>query len=162
MILSTAFFIATLACSGLFPLVQTMPAEVKAIAFILCAYTADDSLVLCVDTFTEALTARTLLNPQRLLQVVFGNFCLKCLLFIFSEDGKPTHFNVAPFFVTANFGVVRINVRTEKDELSSREQALAVGSERLRSNGMTTWHLGSLPLGVVIPRDHIRFISQLN
>ena len=83
MIFVTALLVSTLGGPGISPLVETMPAEIETTALLLGAKATGQTFVFGIDSFAEALTTRTFLDPHCLLQVVFGNPCLELFLFVF-------------------------------------------------------------------------------
>ena len=160
MVLSTTLLIATFSSAICLPLVQTTPTEFKPPTFVFGTDSADNSFVLTTDPLTEGLTSRTLLNAHGFPEIVLRYFRLKFLLLLSSENTETTNLNVAPLLVAAHLVHV-VDVRAKKNELACRQQALAVGSEGLGRDGMTTRHFSSLPLRIIIPSDHVRLICEV-
>lgn len=126
MVFIRALFISTLGCSRILPLVKAMPAKIKATTFLLCAYATYDTFLFRIHPLTEALTSRTLLDSHCFFQIVLRDFYFKFLLFILSEYSESTNFDVTPLLVATYSVILWINVWTEEDEFTSREQATTV------------------------------------
>ena len=156
----TAFVIATFVCSRALPLMKAVPAEVESPVTFLGAYWTDETLIFLAFSFTEGMAARTLLNSHSFAEIILRYFGFKIFLFIFTKNSKATDINVWPFCVAAST-TGAINERAVELEFPSTKQAATVSCERVWTDGMSTWHFGSLSFRIVVPRDHVWFISQL-
>ena len=71
MVFIAALFIPALVSSGILPLVETVPAKVKATTFLLGADTTGQAFVFSIHPFAETFAAGALLDPHCLFQVIF-------------------------------------------------------------------------------------------